>query len=119
MDDAHLVVAKPKEPAAPVGGDHLQARLKRHVLHEDWYTWNNAQKAEFLKTEARATAACAARAFPRALTPRWPLAQILLGITICFAQIPESVAFAFMAHIKPPARRRPSPIPQPREEAGA
>ena len=66
MDDAHLVVAKPKEPAAPVGGDHWQARLKRHVLHEDWFTWNNAQKAEFLKTEARATAACAARAFPRA-----------------------------------------------------
>lgn len=28
--------------------------------------------------------------------------EILLGITICFAQVPESVAFAFMAHIKPP-----------------
>jgi len=28
--------------------------------------------------------------------------EVALGITICFAQIPESVAFAFMAHIKPP-----------------
>jgi len=28
--------------------------------------------------------------------------EAALGITICFAQIPESVAFAFMAHIKPP-----------------
>ena len=28
--------------------------------------------------------------------------EILLGVTICFAQVPESVAFAFMAHIKPP-----------------
>jgi len=28
--------------------------------------------------------------------------EVLLGVTICFAQIPESVAFAFMAHVKPP-----------------
>mmetsp|Transcript_468 Transcript_468/g.1305 ORF Transcript_468/g.1305 Transcript_468/m.1305 type:complete len:597 (-) Transcript_468:69-1859(-) len=27
--------------------------------------------------------------------------EVSLGLTICFAQIPESVAFAFMAHIKP------------------
>jgi SulP family sulfate permease len=53
-------------------------RLKRHMLHEEWYTWTKMQQASFLKTE------------------------ILLGITICFAQVPESVAFAFMAHIKPP-----------------
>merc|ERR1719333_1947764 len=48
------------------------------MLHEEWYTWTKMQQASFLKTE------------------------ILLGITICFAQVPESVAFAFMAHIKPP-----------------
>lgn len=53
-------------------------KLTAHILHEDWFTWNKVTKAEFLKTE------------------------ILLGITICFAQVPESVAFAFMAHIKPP-----------------
>eukprot|EP00405_Crypthecodinium_cohnii_P037160 CAMPEP_0206545646 /NCGR_PEP_ID=MMETSP0325_2-20121206/12258_1 /ASSEMBLY_ACC=CAM_ASM_000347 /TAXON_ID=2866 /ORGANISM="Crypthecodinium cohnii, Strain Seligo" /LENGTH=601 /DNA_ID=CAMNT_0054044667 /DNA_START=36 /DNA_END=1841 /DNA_ORIENTATION=+ len=28
--------------------------------------------------------------------------EVLLGVTICFAQIPESVAFAFMANVKPP-----------------
>lgn len=27
--------------------------------------------------------------------------EVLLGITICFAQIPESIAFAYMANIKP------------------
>ena len=48
------------------------------MLHEDWYAWSRAEKLEMVKTE------------------------VLLGITICFAQIPESVAFAFMAHIKPP-----------------
>ena len=52
--------------------------LKGHMLHEQWHTWTTIEKISFLKTE------------------------ILLGITICFAQVPESVAFAFMAHIKPP-----------------
>merc|ERR1719265_2928853 len=28
--------------------------------------------------------------------------EVLLGVTIGFAQIPESVAFAYMANIKPP-----------------
>ena len=82
----HLMVAKPKVPPAPAGGTDWQSRLSRHVLHEDWFSWNRMQKAEFLKTEVRA--------------------QILLGITICFAQIPESVAFAFMAHTKPPVHHR-------------
>ena len=56
------------------------AGLAQHVLHEDFFEWDYVTKADFLKTE------------------------ILLGITICFAQVhkPESVAFAFMAHIKPP-----------------
>ena len=63
----------PKENA-PKGATR---KLMAHVLHEDWFTWNKITQAEFLKNE------------------------ILLGITICFAQVPESVAFAFMAHIKP------------------
>jgi len=45
---------------------------------EGWRQMTTAEKAAFVKTE------------------------VALGITICFAQIPESVAFAFMAHIKPP-----------------
>ena len=53
-------------------------KLQSHILHTDWHTWTAIQKASFVKTE------------------------VLLGITICFAQVPESVAFAFMAHIKPP-----------------
>ena len=48
-----------------------------HVLHEDWPKWSNFEKCEFLKTE------------------------ILLGITICFAQVPESVAFSFVAGVPP------------------
>ena len=28
--------------------------------------------------------------------------EIMLGIVICFAQIPESIAFALMAHVRPP-----------------
>jgi len=44
---------------------------------EGWRRMTNTEKAAFVKTE------------------------VALGITICFAQIPESVAFAFMAHIKP------------------
>merc|ERR1719163_2749424 len=28
--------------------------------------------------------------------------EVMLGFTICFAQIPESVAFAFLANVKPP-----------------
>jgi SulP family sulfate permease len=56
----------------------MKSRLIAHMLHKDFSTWTGLQKANFLKTE------------------------ILLGITICFAQVPESVAFAFMAHIKPP-----------------
>ena len=63
---------KPDAPAT-FGG-----RLAAHVLHEEWHTWAPSRKVDFLKTE------------------------VLLGITICFAQVPESVAFAFMAHIKPP-----------------
>ena len=27
---------------------------------------------------------------------------VLLGIIICFAQVPESIAFAYMAHVRPP-----------------
>jgi SulP family sulfate permease len=36
------------------------------------------------------------------ITPTYVLKECLLGATIGFAQIPESVAFAYMAHIKPP-----------------
>merc|ERR1719215_2132192 len=36
------------------------------------------------------------------VTAEYALREVLLGLTICFAQIPESVAFAFMANIKPP-----------------
>jgi len=36
------------------------------------------------------------------LTAEYVIREVLLGTTICFAQIPESVAFAFMANIKPP-----------------
>ena len=64
--------AKPNAPKSKKG------KLMTHVLHEDWFTWTKLEQAEFVKTE------------------------VLLGITICFAQVPESVAFAFMAHIKPP-----------------
>ncbi len=54
-------------------------RLKAHLLTDDWSNgWTTWQKLDFLKKE------------------------ILLGVTICFAQIPESVAFAFMAHVAPP-----------------
>ena len=28
--------------------------------------------------------------------------EVLLGIIICFAQVPESIAFAYMAHVRPP-----------------
>eukprot|EP00421_Protoceratium_reticulatum_P017428 CAMPEP_0168381680 /NCGR_PEP_ID=MMETSP0228-20121227/13001_1 /TAXON_ID=133427 /ORGANISM="Protoceratium reticulatum, Strain CCCM 535 (=CCMP 1889)" /LENGTH=582 /DNA_ID=CAMNT_0008394785 /DNA_START=49 /DNA_END=1797 /DNA_ORIENTATION=- len=45
---------------------------------EGWRRMTTSEKLSFVKNEAA------------------------LGITICFAQIPESVAFAFMAHIKPP-----------------
>lgn len=44
---------------------------------EGWRRMSTSEKMSFVKTE------------------------VALGITICFAQIPESVAFAFMAHIKP------------------
>jgi len=36
------------------------------------------------------------------LTMEYVTREVLLGVTICFAQIPESVAFAFMANVKPP-----------------
>lgn len=36
------------------------------------------------------------------LSTEYVIREVLLGVTICFAQIPESVAFAFMANIKPP-----------------
>jgi len=36
------------------------------------------------------------------LTTEYVVREVLLGVTICFAQIPESVAFAFMANLKPP-----------------
>jgi len=45
---------------------------------EGWNAMNSSEKGTYVKNE------------------------VALGITICFAQIPESVAFAFMAHIKPP-----------------
>ena len=56
----------------------IGSRLVSHMIHEEFHTWDFKTRADFIKTE------------------------VLLGITICFAQIPESVAFAFMAHIKPP-----------------
>ena len=65
----------PRRPDAPTD---TVGKLKAHMLHEDWFSWSKVQKLSFVKTE------------------------VLLGITICFAQVPESVAFAFMAHIKPP-----------------
>jgi len=39
---------------------------------------------------------------PFGWTREYVAREVLLGVTICFAQIPESVAFAFMANIKPP-----------------
>lgn len=71
--------AEPEPDAVGSGRcDNWRSRLVKHVMHEDWYDWSRMEKMDFVKTE------------------------VLLGITICFAQIPESVAFAFMAHIKPP-----------------
>ena len=52
-------------------------KLKARLLHEDWFSWSKVQKASFVKTE------------------------VLLGITICFAQVPESVAFSFVAGVPP------------------
>eukprot|EP00913_Durusdinium_trenchii_P021460 g20168.t1 len=40
--------------------------------------------------------------YAEGLTTEYVVREVLLGLTICFAQIPESVAFAFMANIKPP-----------------
>eukprot|EP00928_Gymnodinium_smaydae_P023110 TRINITY_DN19194_c0_g2_i1.p1 TRINITY_DN19194_c0_g2~~TRINITY_DN19194_c0_g2_i1.p1 ORF type:complete len:637 (-),score=98.71 TRINITY_DN19194_c0_g2_i1:257-2116(-) len=36
------------------------------------------------------------------VTAQYVTKEVLLGMTIGFAQIPESVAFAYMAHIRPP-----------------
>ena len=63
---------------APPRKKTIGSRLVSHMIHEEFHTWDFKTRADFIKTE------------------------VLLGITICFAQIPESVAFAFMAHIKPP-----------------
>ena len=63
---------------APPRKKTIGSRLVSHMIHEEFHTWDLKTRADFIKTE------------------------VLLGITICFAQIPESVAFAFMAHIKPP-----------------
>merc|ERR1719271_1662161 len=35
-------------------------------------------------------------------TAEYVTREVLLGVTIAFAQIPESVAFAFLANVKPP-----------------
>ncbi|CAJ1438663.1 unnamed protein product [Effrenium voratum] len=40
--------------------------------------------------------------YAEGVTTEYVIREVLLGVTICFAQIPESVAFAFMANIKPP-----------------
>ena len=52
--------AKPDAPTS-FGG-----KLTAHILHEDWFKWKKIEQIEFLKTE------------------------ILLGITICFAQVPRA-----------------------------
>ena len=67
----------PKDASTP-RKKTIGSRLVSHMIHEEFHTWDFKTRADFIKTE------------------------VLLGITICFAQIPESVAFAFMAHIKPP-----------------
>merc|ERR1719395_371716 len=38
----------------------------------------------------------------KGLTAEYVSREAMLGVTIAFAQIPESVAFAFLANIKPP-----------------
>lgn len=40
--------------------------------------------------------------YGQGMSTEYVVREVLLGVTICFAQIPESVAFAFMANIKPP-----------------
>eukprot|EP00438_Fugacium_kawagutii_P012211 Skav207869 [mRNA] locus=scaffold1988:154395:156320:+ [translate_table: standard] len=40
--------------------------------------------------------------YGQGMSTEYIVREVLLGVTICFAQIPESVAFAFMANIKPP-----------------
>merc|ERR1719395_434071 len=38
----------------------------------------------------------------KGLTAEYVSREAMLGVTIAFAQIPESVAFAFLANVKPP-----------------
>ena len=88
-------------------------KLIQRVLHEDWFKWDKITKVFIFGcffgkccflclSQLRflgLTRACACVLKPQA---EFLKTEILLGITICFAQVPESVAFAFMAHIKPP-----------------
>jgi len=75
-----------------------------------------AHQAQAQPVQAGQTAAAAAAATSKApeataeqegtrlifgMTPEYITREVLLGITICFAQIPESIAFAYMANIKP------------------
>uniref|UniRef100_A0A7S2F2H0 SLC26A/SulP transporter domain-containing protein n=1 Tax=Alexandrium andersonii TaxID=327968 RepID=A0A7S2F2H0_9DINO len=75
--------------------DHCHAR-RRHWSELSWFEWfvGRPSISEFFELEEW-------RAMPTQEKLSFVKNEVLLGITICFAQIPESVAFAFMAHIKP------------------
>eukprot|EP00440_Ansanella_granifera_P033279 gb/GFBE01036107.1/.p1 GENE.gb/GFBE01036107.1/~~gb/GFBE01036107.1/.p1 ORF type:complete len:592 (+),score=103.39 gb/GFBE01036107.1/:1-1776(+) len=85
MVQGHVEDGKAEAPKATAAQENswLHWATGAHSLseffdYEGWRRMSANEKATFVKTE------------------------VALGITICFAQIPESVAFAFMAHIKPP-----------------
>lgn len=64
--------------------------------YESWFHWTTGAKSvsEFFEWEEW-------KAMDAAEKAKYVKDEVALGLTICFAQIPESVAFAFMAHIKP------------------
>eukprot|EP00449_Zooxanthella_nutricula_P013658 CAMPEP_0198522994 /NCGR_PEP_ID=MMETSP1462-20131121/21862_1 /TAXON_ID=1333877 /ORGANISM="Brandtodinium nutriculum, Strain RCC3387" /LENGTH=604 /DNA_ID=CAMNT_0044252671 /DNA_START=27 /DNA_END=1841 /DNA_ORIENTATION=+ len=76
------------EAGAPKPGEETRAKEQVEARVPE------QEEASGLKRYAKSLAA--------GVTYDYVLREVLLGITICFAQIPESVAFAFMAHIKPP-----------------
>ena len=39
-----------KEPAGKDSDNSVPARLARHILHENWYTWTVKEKVEFVKS---------------------------------------------------------------------
>lgn len=67
--------ADKREDALKRAGTGKQAHVEGPI---PWAEMTNVQRAHHVKTE------------------------VLLGIIITFAQVPESVAFAFLAHVRPP-----------------